>query len=205
MSTSPRRLRLLGLSFEGHLRSRNMDCIKTRQVFSWCLCAVCGKERCLWHQPVLPLNSKVPSLRVLFLGSPLWEWQKKPHACLLPCRWNNCCVIWEVWHIQGISEPTHEPIEPHTWLLRTEVTLVIDAILGARLGRDSLGHACCFFSRAMEVRLLGEDDSLGVEEILEDLSDAWVFSAPFSPSGPNLHLHPHFLNTSQAVHAISEL
>lgn len=57
----------------------------------------------------------------------------------------------------------------------------------------------------MEVGLPGEDDSLGVEEILEDLSDAWVFSAPFSPSSANLHLHLHFLSTSQAVHAISEL
>lgn len=67
---------------------------------------------------------------------------------------------------------------------------------GARLGRESRGHACCFFSRATGgvgwggewVQLPGEDGSLEVEEILEEgdqpdlLSDAWAFSAPHSPS-----------------------
>lgn len=38
-----------------------MKTARKQVMFSWCLCAVCGKERCLWHPPLQPLASKVAS------------------------------------------------------------------------------------------------------------------------------------------------
>lgn len=74
-------------------------------VFSGCLCAVCGKERCLWRQPFQPPDLKMASRGLLF-WSPLWERQQSLQACLLPCRRNTCHVTWEGWHIQGVLEPS---------------------------------------------------------------------------------------------------
>lgn len=76
-----------------------------------------------------------------FLVEPLWERQQKLQA-YLSCRSDTCRLVWEGWHIPGISKPRPRLTEPPAWLLCAKVTLGVTGIPGTRPGRDSVGGSC---------------------------------------------------------------
>lgn len=99
------------------------------------------RRRVCGHQPLWTGDGITGSS---FLVGPLWERWQKPQACLLPCRWNTCPVVWGGWHTEGCSEPSLGLTKPHSWLLCAKVTLGVAATPSARLGRAWGAMPFCF-------------------------------------------------------------